>query len=154
MTVDATSNAGPFRVGIDEPIDPGETVHLDFRQMEAGPRNKKGWLTKWFGPRRGMDFVQVTSVGDEPVRAESNGGVNRIVPAATTVTISGTGPEGAETGNQASTYDFVKVTNEGGTQIAAGEVEVSTGNLRRREEEQENRRVFDPITAIPGVNRG
>lgn len=152
--IEATSNAGPFRVGIDQALDPGETVRLDFRQIEAGPNNKEGWLTKWFGARAGMDFIQVTSTTDLPVRAESNGGVNRLVPGATTVTISGTGPDGEAAGRKASTYSFVRVTNESSSIIDAGDVEVSTGNLSREEEEQQGQRVFDPLTMIPGVNRG
>lgn len=146
-----TSSAGPFRLAPDSDLAAGESAILNTREVEAGPRNKKGGLRKFYGPRGGFDYVQVTNGSDELITVQADGGAGQDVPPATTVTISGVGPDGSSV-EQSATYTRAIVTNTGAITNASVEKEklsIAFGN-HPRPEEREQRASFNPLTALRG----
>jgi len=154
-----TSAAGPFKFRLDElhgpTLSPGETVTVNTRSAEAGPRDKKGGLKKYYGRRGGFDFVQVVNSTDEILEADADGAVAQDIPPSTSINISGVGPE-VEAEGQVASYTRVSVANTGiaaGNDVATEEIAVSFGNQPRPEESRSSGLAFDPISFVPGVVR-
>lgn len=151
-----TSGAGPFRFRLGS-IDVGESETVNTRQSLGGPRDKRGGLTKFYGDRGGFDFAVVTNNSDEVIEATADGGVRQDVPAATSVVISGVGPDGSPE-PESTVYTVVTVENTGfitSATIDANLISVAFGNQARPEESNGGSGGvgIDITDAIPGVVR-
>jgi hypothetical protein len=136
-------------------MDVDETAVLDTSELNAGPRNKEGGLKKYYGRRGGFDFVQVVNSTDEILAADADGAAAQDVPPATSVNISGVGPE-VEASGQVVSYTRVAVTNTGianNQAIDPAEIAVAFGNQPRPEESQGNGLAIDVADPIPGLVR-
>jgi hypothetical protein len=154
-----TSAAGPFKFRLSElhgsTLDVGETVVVNTRSLNGGPRNKQGGLTKYYGRRGGFDFVQVVNSTAEILEANADGAVAQDVPPSTSINISGVGPQ-IEAESQVTSYTRVAVTNTGiatSGGVATEEITVAFGNQPRPEESQQAGIAFDPLEFVPGVVR-
>ena len=157
--VKRTSAAGPFKFRLSElygsSLESGATATVNTRSIEAGPRNKEGGLTKYYGTRGGFDFVQVVNSTDEILEADADGSVAQEIPPSTSVTISGVGPD-VEAQGQVTSYTVVRVTNTGiavGNAVDTEKIAVSFGNQPRPEESQGSELAFEPLQFVPGVVR-
>jgi len=154
-----TSAAGPFKfrlsVATSGQLEVDETAVIDTSELNAGPRDKKGGLKKFYGTRGGFDFVQVVNSTDEILAADADGSAAQDVPPATSVNISGVGPEVEATG-QVVSYTRVAVTNTGianNQAIDPDEIAVAFGNQPRPEESRSNGLAIDVADPIPGLVR-
>lgn len=154
-----TSAAGPFKFRLSElhgsTLNVGETVEVNTRSLKAGPRGKKGGLTKYYGSRGGFDFVQVVNATDDILEADADGAVAQDIPPATSVNISGVGPE-VEAKGQVASYTRVSVENTGiatGAAVDAEKITVAFGNQPRPEESRGSELAFEPLEFVPGVVR-
>ena len=154
-----TSAAGPFKFRLSRftsgQLEVDETVAVNTSQIEAGPRNKEGGLTKFYGQRGGFDFVQVVNSTDEILAADADGTAAQDVPPSTSVNISGVGPEVKVSGEEVS-YTRVSVTNTGianNQAVEPNEIAVAFGNQPRPEESRQEGIAIDVIDPLPGVVR-
>jgi hypothetical protein len=154
-----TSAAGPFKFRLSRfvsgQLGVDETAVADTSQIDAGPRNKTGGLKKFYGRRGGFDFVQVVNSTDEILAADADGTAAQDVPPATSVNISGVGPE-VEAEGQVVSYTRVAVTNTGianGVAIDPQEIAVAFGNQPRPEESRKQGLALDVVDPLPGVVR-
>ena len=154
-----TSAAGPFKFRLSRfhgsTLGQNERATINTRSIEAGPRNKKGGLTKYYGARGGFDFVQVVNSTDEILEADADGAVAQDIPPATSVNISGVGPE-VEAKGQVASYTRVTVENTGiatNGGVSTEKIAVAFGNQPRPEEARESELAFEPLQFVPGVVR-
>jgi len=140
------SNAGPFDIGPQDPLDPDAQQTLRFEHVRAGPQNKRGYLQKLYGNRSGLDYVFVVNASGEPIRVKTRNG-QTLVPSATSQSLDSGG------------YRSVTVENIGGSTInqdGSDEVAVEVGNGDRSGDQQ--RAGFSLTQAaedvIPGFSTG
>jgi len=157
--VNQTSAAGPFRLRLNElnssDIEVGETRTVNTRSLKAGPRNKEGGLTKYYGQRGGFDFVQVINQTNEILAVETDGGAQQDVPPNTSVNVSGSGPN-ADGYRESASYTRVSVENTGivnNSAANAEEISVAFGNQPRPEEAAKSGLAFEPLDFVPGLVR-
>lgn len=139
------SNAGPYEIGIEGTLSPGDEEEIRFTEVAAGPADKKGYLKKIFGDAGGLDYIFVVNASGELISFKTKGG-GGIIPSATSQTLD-SGP-----------YRSITVKNEGGTDINTGgndQVKVEVGNGKRVENEREEagfniRDAAEDI--VPGLN--
>jgi len=120
------SNAGPFDVSPEDPIDPGETFRVRFGEVEAGPAGKQGYLEKAYGRRGGLDYLFIVNTSPQLIKVESQAGVT-FIPSATSQNLD-EGP-----------YRYLYVTNEGSGSVnndSTDKVAVQVGNGERSQEQQ------------------
>lgn len=119
MAVDP-SEAGPYSIGPDNQLKAGDSRALILAEQEIG--GKKGYLTKLYGRKGGMDYAYITNSSGFMVHAEVSGGDGPVpVPSATSLNLDGP-------------VSIVRVSNpNGGTDdIAATDLDVSVGNNVRK----------------------
>ena len=157
--VNQTSAAGPFRLRLSEldssDLSVGEKRTINTRSLEAGPRNKRGGLTKYYGDRGGFDFVQVVNSTDEILAADTDGSAEQDVPPATSINVSGAGPN-ADGAREAASYTRVTIENTGiatGAAVDPEKISIAFGNQPRPEEGAQGGIAFEPLEFVPGVVR-
>lgn len=121
MTSVDPSNAGPFNIGIDQDLAPGDTIRLATDQIAYGPAMKKGYLKKFYGLKDGFDYVFVQNGSGERVTVTGSGNIAFDVQAATS-------------NNADGPIRDISITNPSANTIAAADIDVAVGNVARMEE--------------------
>lgn len=120
------SNAGPYEVGLDGPLSPGESETIRLPEVPAGPAGKEGYLRKIFGDKGGVDYIFMVNASGELLSYTAKGG-GGIIPSATSIRLD------------SSPYRSVTVTNDGVNDVNTGsndQVSIEVGNGERAENEE------------------
>lgn len=142
------SNAGPFRIGLDQTLTPGDTAYFNLPTIERD--GKEGWYAKYFGGRSGLDWVRFANNTSQFVTVTINGGNETRVGPRSEKEIDKT--EGASF-EDAGVVRAIRIENPAGNSedLTSDNFHVTVGNHARQDSTGDP--VFDPATLIPGVTR-
>jgi len=137
------SSAGPFTLTLREQLaSDGSEQSYRFENIEAGPADKEGWLTKFYGDRGGLDYIRVTNTSQYDLFVIPTGGGPVRVESATSLNFD-SGPQ----------VGF-RIYSAGGGAIGPSDVTINVGNISRGEDNEgpnfSARSAVEDI--IPGVS--